>query len=70
MLEDMMEYLEKYRPVEESAAVDAEEEGIHMVAALVRADSEAAEASAAHQGPAAAYVAGDLCRGGPCRCCS
>ena len=30
-----------------------------MVAALERADNEAAEASA-HQGPASAYVAGDL----------
>ena len=59
MLEEMMEDLEINWPVEENAAVDAEEEEIHVVAALERADNEAAEASA-HQGPAAAYVAGDL----------
>ena len=60
ILEEMMEDLEKYWPVAENAAVDAEKEEIHVVAALERADSEAAEASAAHRGPAAAYVAGDL----------
>ena len=59
MLAEMMEELEINWPVEENAAVDAEEEEIHVVAALERADNEAAEASA-HQGPAAAYVAGVL----------
>ena len=49
----------------EDAAVVAEEEEIHVVAALERADSEAVEASAAHQGPAAAYVAGDLAAADP-----
>jgi hypothetical protein len=58
MFEDMLEYLEQCWPVEENAAVNAEEEEIHVVAALERCDSEAAEASAAHQIPAAAYVAG------------
>ena len=40
----MMEDLETYWPAEEKAAVDAEEEEIHVVAALERADSEAVEA--------------------------
>ena len=59
VLEETKEDLERNWPGEDNAAVDAEEEEIHVVAALERADNEAAEASA-HQGPAAAYVAGDL----------
>ena len=82
MREEVMDDLETNWPVEENAAVDAEEEEIQVAAALSRADKEAA----AHQGPAAAYVAGDLAAaaaadpaaaaadvadaaGGPCRRC-